>query len=121
MEYSGKTSSYHHKWHDTPNSEDEQSGIRKVWFLDAQWSTCPIEVENQVKDLWRFHDLGNDQYIIKTTIAELISDQEEEMTVKKHIQGEGWQDVPLKTDFIVDYARQFGIGDDEQIIIHWWW
>lgn len=103
LEYSGQTSSYTHKWNpDKPNDPKTKSGLRKVWFLDAQWSTCPIEVENEVKMLWRDCDLGNDDYMLKRSVEDLLE----------------WGD---KTKYLVQYIREHGIPDDEEVVIHWWW
>lgn len=100
--WSGMTSSYHHKWNTTPNPPGTEAGIRKVWFLDAQWSTCPREVEDEVRALWRDWELGNDNYLIKTCIGDLEE------------QGDG-------TKAIRQYLREAGIGEEELVIIHWWW
>ncbi len=125
LEYSGKTSSYHHKWNDTPNPEGEESGLRKVWFLDAQWSDCPIEVEEQVKDMWRFWDCGNDKYIIKTSVEDLLETIEsyegDGPYMRKLVDGEWTDKHVLKVDYVIQYIRSYGIADDERVIIHWWW
>lgn len=107
IEWSGKTSSYHHKWHNTPNPEDTKAGVRKVFYLDAQWSTCPIEVEDQVKALWRWKELGNDRYMIHCTIEDL------EEWVAEGYDG--------KIDAITQYLHEQGVGDSDEVIIHWWW
>ena len=101
IKWSGKTSSYHHKWHDTPNPADVNEGFRKVWFLDAQWSTCPIEVEIQVKEMWKDRELGNDFYMIKTDILDLKSD------------------YPIVAQYVLEKNPE--IGEEETIVIHWWW
>lgn len=119
IQWSGKTSSFHHKWHDTPNSPDEPSGLRKVWFLDAQWSTCPVEVEDQVRDIWSYAELGNDQYIFKTSVEDLL--ELDGYVTRLRLEGGGWGDRPIRTNAIIQYIREHGIADDEQVIIHWWW
>ena len=100
-EYSGKTSSYHHKWNDTENPDDVNKAVRKVWFLDAQWSDCPIEVEDEVKKLWSDYDLGNDNYILKYSHK--------------------WHglDYPIIAQYIKEQIPN--LPDDEEVIIHWWW
>lgn len=111
MEWSGRTTLHQHKFNDWKNytvSEQDKKALRKVNFLDVQWSTCPVEVEDQVKALWTLYELGNDHSIIKTSINELIDiseDYEEN-----------------KTDAIIQYLEEQGItNEDEEIIIHWWW
>lgn len=122
LPYSGETSSYHHKRNDTPNPPDTPAGLRKVWFLDAQWSTCPVEVEEQVKDLWRLHELGNDRYMLKISVETLQQYEQkgEEQTIERW-NGSAWTDVPLKVDYVIQYIREHGIPDNEEVIIHWWW
>lgn len=127
IKWSGQTTLYDHLWtkQGDPLPEvpaDANQCIKKIWFLDAQWSTCPIEVEEQVKDLWRVYELGNDHYMFKTSIEELIEIEGNENEVERFsnelIQ---WVKVPLKTDAIVQYMREQGISDKDQVIIHWWW
>lgn len=124
--WSGKTSSYHHKWNDTPNPPEEntEAGLRKVWYLDAQWSTCPIEVELQVKDLWRLMELGNDHYMIKTSIQDLLEYEANDVDVEQwNDEKSKWGKVKLKTNAIVQWIREQApeMNEDELIIIHWWW
>lgn len=112
IEWSGKTSSYHHKWHNTPNGPDVESGFRKVWFLDAQWSDCPVEVEEEVKAMWQNYELGNDHYIIKTTLEDLGYGVEDEVE-------DGEPVYPATIQYILE--KEPLIGHEDQILIHWWW
>jgi hypothetical protein len=110
MEWSGRTTLHKHKfsdWENYPVLNEDKKGFKKISFLDAQWSTCPIEVETQIKRLWRSFDLGNDHHIIKTSINELMEISD---------------DSGFKTNAIIQYLVEQGITDnDELIIIHWWW
>lgn len=113
--WSGVTSAYEHKHR--PNAilpESTKLGFRKVWLLDAQWSTCPVEVEDQVKALWSWYENGNDRFVIKTNLGDL----------KDFHENENYKDGNkfIKTNAIVQYAEEMGIVDDEdEILIHWWW
>lgn len=120
IEWSGKTTSYHHKHNDTPNPPDVKRGVRKAWFLDAQWSDCPVEVENEVRLLWQVYELVNDNSMIKTSIVDLLVIDEDEKTSKDFVNGE-WIEVSVSTKAIVQYLREQGVGDNELVIIHWWW
>lgn len=118
LPYSGVTSSYLHKHSpEAPNTPDTPAGLRKVWFLDAQWSTCPREVEAQVKALWRVMELSNDVCIIKASVNELLEMEGQEV---KELVDHEWKSVPLKLDYVIQYIREHGIPDDELVIIHWW-
>jgi hypothetical protein len=96
--YSGRTTSHHHKrddWKDVPT--DGRECIQAVNFFDVQWSNCPVEVEDEVKRLWRDYELGNDNYFFKWGECD-----EEEDT------------YPI----IAKYLKSRGIT---KCHIHWWW
>ena len=76
------------------------SSVKKVWFLDAQWSDLPREVENEVKQLWRDYGLGNDHSICK-----------------REMDDELFEDYPK----IYLWCKYKGIPEGEKILIHWWW
>jgi len=142
LPYSGRTSSYVHKhepWQEG-NMSDTPQAVRKQWVLDAQWTNCPREVEDQVKDLWRYHNLGNDNYILKYSVEDLLHLVEDgakveqwhekpanmsyEECTKLERQGKkiwGWIEGPIKVDYVVQYLREMGVADDETVWIHWWW
>ena len=101
--WSGKTTSFHHKWNDTPNPENVDKAFKKVWFLDAQWTDCPVEVEMEVIELWKDYELGNDNCVVKTSISSL-----EEM-----------ENYPTIIKYILNCEPD--IKHDDQILIHWWW
>lgn len=106
---SGKTTTSHHKRNDTPSPpEDQKPGLRKVWFLEAQGTTCPIEVAQQVKELWHLFDLDNNYYILKTSLQELIDIQKENKVKTKAIR-----------QYILETT--LGIDPNQTIIIHWRW
>lgn len=122
--WSGRTTAPEHqgKFPAKLNPKTKQ-GFRKVWLLDAQWSTCPVEVEEQVAALWRFLERGNDYYIILTSLHDLekgYNNAEVDMFNEVSKRNEN---VPLKTDLIVKYIKEVEptIGENDQILIHWWW
>lgn len=96
--------------------------LKQQWVLDAQWTDCPEEVEKEIKDLWRFHELGNDHYMLRRSISDLIetSDQGFEVEEWDNVAVE-WKKAPLKVDNLISYLKDKGISEDEQVIIHWWW
>lgn len=100
--WSGKTSSYHHKWNDTPNPDDVKEGFRQVFLLDAQWTTCPIEVENEVKKMWHEYECGNDNYYVRTRLNDIDKDK-----------------YPAIIQYITEQKPD--IDPSEHILIHWWW
>lgn len=108
VEWSGRTTAYSHKfedWKDKPC--DGTKALAKVWYLNVQWSDCPVEVEKEVIALWKEFGLGNDNYILKLSINSL-----EELKNDNIIEG-----------CIIQYILEQipDIGMDETIIVHWWW
>lgn len=85
-------------WH----SEVPTNSVRKVWFLDVQWSDCPEFVEDEVRQLWDDFGLGNDHYIYRFTTGE---------------DEEGTFNYPM----IAKWLKYKGVPDGETVIIHWWW
>ena len=126
--FSGRTSLYKHKrpdWREYEITDDDPKALERVWVLDAQLTTCPVEVENQVKDLWILMELGNDNYVYKTSIRDLEDVEDDGLEISKVVVDvAGNYDrkmMPVKTDLIVEYLRAQGVGDDERVFIHWWW
>lgn len=126
----GKTSAYTHKhgdWTQNPVSADTPNGVRKVTVLDAQWSTCPIEVYTEVTELWRYLELGNDKYIDKTSLDDLRRMQSEGFTVERWYWGasaeeqKGWVEEEGSVNAIIQYLEEQGVTDDEDVWIHFWW
>jgi hypothetical protein len=103
--------------------------LKKQWVLDAQWTDCPKEVEQTVKDLWRMMELGNDNYMLRRSIADFFEWFGEEglFRVERWFWGEtaeeqkGWVDTEVSVMPLVDYLRAQGVADDEEVVIHWWW
>ncbi len=108
--------------------------LKKQWVLDAQWTDCPEDVETVIKHLWRYYELGNDNYMLRRSINDLLEmtdDHEDEsvieITVEQWFWGEtdeekkGWVEAPASLTPLIQYLREKGIADDEQVILHWWW
>lgn len=103
--------------------------LKKQWVLDAQWTDLPEEVEQVVKEIWRWREFGNDNYMYRTTPEELKSF----MTDAYDIQTEewrwgatpeeqlGWVKKPLNFTPLIKYLKGKGVGNKEEVIIHWWW
>lgn len=101
--------------------------LKQQWVLDAQWTDCPVEIEEIVKNLWRYHELGNDNYMLRRSINDFLEIEQDGFEVEQWFWGEteeekkGWVVAPASLQPLIDYLREKGIPDDEDIIIHWWW
>lgn len=96
--YSGRTTSHSHKfdnWKETP-TEIISDCIKNVILFDVQWSNCPIEVEAEVKRLWKNMEFGNDFYYYEW---DSVEDEEQ---------------YPI----IYEYLTSRGVT---KCLIHWWW
>lgn len=98
---SGRTTSHSHKFDGWENKEpDGENSVRKMTILDVQWSDCPVEVEEEVKSLWKFLELRNDYCVVKVNVDEELLES-----------------YPLTYKWLV-YK---GVEDGEEVWIHWWW
>lgn len=93
--WSGKTTAY--------SKANTNVAFRKVWLLDAQWTDCPVEVEERIREMWEEQELRNDVSVIKTTLTELLEEP------ANHVIAQ----------YILEKNPE--IEDGEQILIHWWW
>lgn len=116
MNFSGRTSTLAHKqgdaWKKSPGAGEEC--LSTVRLLNVQWTNCPVEVEDQVRNIWRREELGNDNSYYRTSLSDIDQcieyDSEDEP-----IHPVNWQ---LLKDFLISK----GVTDPkEEILIHWWW
>lgn len=101
MIYSGRTTCYEHKfenWKTFPSNYGNEC-IQDVKFFNVQWSNCPVEIEDEVKKMWRNWGLGNDHYFIKWE----------------------WDDMVHDWPIITEFLKSKGLTEKDTIIIHWWW
>ena len=101
--------------------------LKQQWVLDATWTNCPLEVKQDIQALWRFHELGNDNYMLRRSISDLLelNDQgfevehwDDTLYAEKKI---GWHKIPLRVDNLIRYLKDSGLKEDEQVILHYWW
>lgn len=106
-----------------------KQALRKNWVLDVQWSDCPKEVEDEVKQLWLYFELGNDNYVLIRSISDFIEMEEDGQMLEEWVDEDpnnpekewGWIKVPAAFPNLKKYLREGGIKDDEEVWIHWWW
>lgn len=80
--------------------------VKQVTILDVQWSNLDEEIVDEVRDLWRERELGNDYSYLPFNVADEEYDQE----------NEEWG--VFKTPKLIEYLKSRGIED---ILIHFWW
>lgn len=101
IKWCGKTGSYHHKHNDTPNPKETPKALVKTWVLNAQWSDCPIEVQEEVARVYSDSDnLYNNSYW-KMTLHELICD------------------FPIIAQYLIEQDLNIELNDI--ILINYWW
>lgn len=87
--------------------------LEKVWMLEAQWTNCPKEVKDEIRELWHHYELGNDHYTWQTSILELteaLEDREEDCCCS--VPG-----CPL----LIAYLKAHNIPEDDYVYLHYWW
>jgi hypothetical protein len=123
-EYSGRTTAYAHKRDDWREhlGVPMPSAISQVTVFNAQWTDCPVEVEAEIRKLWRNFELGNDHYYFNwcreevwgcEATGEMGEDEdgeEVEVTIDKTLA----ELYPV----IDEYLMSQGV---EKCLIHWWW
>lgn len=80
--------------------------IQDIKILEAQWSDLPEDIYEEVVQLWRDRELGNDYYYYPFDV-----ENEKYMGDDEDYTGEGYPKL-------VAYLEERGIKD---ILIHWWW
>lgn len=105
--FSGRTTSLSHKFDNWKDKKpDGKKCVRTVKLIDVQWSDCPVEIEDIVRDLWQDYELNNDHCIIKLSgiddVEEVIQD-------------------PAKAALFKQYLKSQGVVKNELCLIHWWW
>lgn len=99
--------------------------LTKIWVLQTTWTDLSVELQEIVSGLWRNRELGNDNYIYKTSCADLAEMQEEGITAEKWYWGEteeekrGWVEEPLNLQPLIDYLEEKGVGNEE-VWLHLW-
>lgn len=111
-QYSGRTSAYEHKRDDW--QEKDVSGvadcIQTVQVFRVQWSNCPIEVYNEVAEMWRKDsDLKNNSYYSWNRTDEYWDETMEDESDKTMADA-----YPLIDEFLMSR----GITEIE---INYWW
>lgn len=104
--YSGKTTSQNpgdpKYWIvPAPNS------IQTMTVFNVQWSDCPVEVEEEVQDLWHTNELRNDSCYFRWD--------------RDAIEDEGAEtEIPIRELYplIDEFLQSRGIST---CLIHWWW
>lgn len=99
MEYSGKTTCFAHKHGDSWKTSKGfgEDCIQQKTIFEVQWTNCPVEVQDEVRELWTQNGFGNDHYY-----AKWVDDGEHEDA------------YPI----ISEYLKSRGI---KECLIHWWW
>lgn len=111
--YSGRTTALAHKqddWQSVVLEHPIPPAISQVTVFNAQWTDCPVEVEDEVKKLWHWQEFGNDNYYYSW-------DTNSEYWGEEDIDGSS-QTVGEAFPLIDEYLKSKGIT---KCLIHWWW
>lgn len=127
-QYSGRTSAHCHKFGDWESKDisDVDPAITQTVLFNAQWTDCPVEVEAEVKVLWKWKEFGNDNFYFNWDRDKeyWYSPSFEPFGEKRSYECEDDEDdakdAPLSEIFpiIDEYLMSKGV---EKCLIHWWW
>lgn len=93
--------------------------MKKVWYLDAQYE-ADFPHKKEVDDLWSICELGNDHYMWKGSVTDLLEfngypvQRWDPEKVK-------WTDSTADFTALAEYLRAIVGSDTEEIIIRYWW
>lgn len=74
--------------------------VSKEYVFDVQWSDCPSFVMEEVRQLWRWWGLGNDDFIKKITLNDSF-----------------FKDYPR----IYMWLKHKGVPENAKVWVHYWW
>lgn len=121
MKYSGRNTSREHQGNDWKQHNGPfNPSITTETVFNAQWTDCPIEVEQAVKQLWRDYEFGNDHYYFQWDHEEIFGDgtpdpEHDGKTKEELDEFFGIQEY----HYIIDeYLLSKGV---KKCLIHWWW
>ncbi len=107
MKFSGRTTSLSHKVNNWKGKKaNGKPCVRDIKLIDIQWSTCPVEIEDIVREMWQSRELGNDHY---------------------HLKFQGWEhlrDISTSDEhfkIFKEYLESQGVKEDDECFIYWWW
>lgn len=122
LKYSGKT---------TGGENCTTKALRNQLVIDAQWSDLPVEVEEDIKKLWRVYELGNDHYVYIGCLNDFYDirkrKDDDPIMCEKWYWGEtkeeqkGWVEEPFSPDYLIQYLEENKIDPEMDVWIYWWW
>lgn len=139
LPYSGKTSAYEHKHGDSwkSNKFSGKPAVTTIKLINAQWTNMPVEVEDEVKELWRYCELGNDNYYWNGSIEELDEMMEpyedgdafgieveywiDRQPDNKDDDHWGWKKKRTTLPYLRQWLEEQGFKPEEKFLLHWWW
>ena len=87
----------------------DREAIRTVTLIESTWSNMPLEVRDEVQELWIMLEYGNDVYYYSGSIQDL-----EEWA-------EGANNPNFKVDNLCKWLRMNGFKDEDRFLLHHWW
>lgn len=94
--------------------------IQVQTVLEVQWSNCPVEVYDAVKELWKDYELGNDTHYYSWSHDDIFGDgtpDPDHAGKTKEELDEFFGIQPYH--YIIDkYLISRGV---KTCLIHWWW
>ena len=106
MEYSGRTTAPEHKRDDWKNNKGPfEKAIQQKTIFYVQWTDCPVEVENEVKKLWRDNELNNNDYFDWDATDDDDDNDEEKTLIERY---------PVIHQYLIQHNIQ-------NCLINWWW
>lgn len=126
-EYSGRTTSHAHKSDSWKNADvsGSPSAIQQKTVFEVQWTDCPVEVEAEVRHLWRWMELGNDNFYFSwdreegycLDLSDKSAPPRPEGVTDEQAEEEGVA-IRILYPLIDEFLMSRGV---KECLIHWWW
>lgn len=126
-EYSGRTTNHSRLIDDWQKEDvsDSAPAIQQKTVFEVQWTDCPVEVEVEVKHLWRWQELRNDHCYFNWDrddehcfdVTDPHAPKAPEGVTEEQADEEGVA-IRLLYPLIDEFLMSRGV---EKCLIHWWW
>lgn len=89
----------------------DEPAIKQVILVSAQWSDMPEEVVEEVRNLWRNCQYGNDNYYYNWINEDWLAAEGDE----------DYESYIGSYPKIARYLRDNGLSEKDHILINYWW
>lgn len=91
--------------------------LNQVYLLEVQWTDCPEDVKQDVRDLWNYREFGNDHYYYRWD----IDDEEKALAENEEYVLEYAKSEDYKYPECKALKAFLASKNIRECLIHYWW